>query len=66
MHLNSQNIRTISLTPGFNYRSIAWFTGNYPEERSYYILNGATELAYQTRTNAAEWAQDYVQQTFTL
>ena len=63
--LDTLDIRTITLEPGFNYRTLAWYTGNFAEERSYNIKNGATTIA-SFGPDGSQWAQDTVQTTFTL
>ncbi len=63
--LDTQDIRTISLEPGFNYRTSVWATGSYPEERSYNIKNGETTIASFGPDQTA-WTPDNIQTTFTL
>lgn len=59
------DIRTITLEPGFNYRTLVWATGQYAEERSYNIKNGATTIATFGPDGTA-WTPDNIQTTFTL
>ena len=64
--LNSLNLRTLNLEPGFNYRTTAVVAGNFPEERSYIIRNGITELSSFPANQGTQWAPGTVQTTFTL
>ena len=59
------DIRTITLEPGFNYRTVAWSAGAYPGEISYNIKNGGTTIA-SFGPDATGWSFPNVQTTFTL
>lgn len=63
--LDTQDIRTIDLEPGFNYRTTVWYKGSFAEERSYNIKNGATTIASFGPTGVG-WEPDDIQVTFTL
>jgi len=57
------NARTWTVPPTGNFRTVSQNLGLYPDERSYQIFNGATELA---SVASATWTVGTVQSTFTL
>ena len=64
--LNSEDIRTITLEPGFNYRTVVQSTGDYPSEVYYDLKKAGNIIASQPGNSAGDWAQGNIQTTFTL
>lgn len=60
---NTEDIRTILLEPGFNYRTVALTPDPYIGEVSYRIRDGETQYIYGTNGN---WTPGAIQLTFTL
>ena len=60
---NTEDIRTILLEPGFNYRTVCLTQDPYIGEVSYRIRDGATEYIYAANGN---WNPGAIQLTFTL
>ena len=57
-------LRTWTVPPSGNFRTVSVTPGNYTTERSYEIFNGATQIV--AVPTSAPWAPGAVQSTFTL